>query len=174
MMTDPDAAADYVKQTGVDILAIAIGNCHGLYKFPPKLDVQRLIAIRKKVSIPVVLHGGSDTPVQMAKDVIANGVTKFNIGTDLKYAYARKLKETMNTEPMPYQPPAVMDRRVKRSVQWHVRRCSYLIAAVKPGCTQNSRTLPAFVYNGRFQPEAPFVFSGKIPAGRTDVGVCCN
>ncbi len=108
MMTDPMQPPIMSNRPAWISWRSPSANCHGLYKFPPKLDVQRLIAIRKKVSIPVVLHGGSDTPVQMAKDVIANGVTKFNIGTDLKYAYARKLKETMNTEPMPYQPPAVM------------------------------------------------------------------
>jgi ketose-bisphosphate aldolase len=108
MMTNPDAAEDYVNRTGVDILAIAIGNIHGLYKKPPHLDIERLKAIRRKVSIPVVLHGGSDLPIEMSCEVIKEGISKFNIGTDLKYAFSRRLKEALNAEPMPFQPPHVM------------------------------------------------------------------
>lgn len=108
MMTDPDAAAEFVKLTGVDMLAISIGNCHGLYKKPPKLDVERLKIIMEKVDIPIVLHGDLDLPIDMSLEVIKEGIVKFNVGTDLKYAFSRKLKELLNIEPMPFQPPQVL------------------------------------------------------------------
>lgn len=109
MMTNPDAAAEFVNMTNVDMLAISIGNCHGLYKKPPRLDVERLKAIREKVDVPIVLHGGSDLPVDMSLEVIREGIVKFNVGTDLKYTFSRTLKEVLNMEPMPFQPPHVLD-----------------------------------------------------------------
>lgn len=108
MMTDPDLAEQFVKLTNVDILAISIGNCHGFYKKPPKLDVERLKAIRRKVDVPLVLHGGSDIPEEMSLGVIKEGIVKFNIGTDLKYAFSKTLKQVLNTDPMPFQPPLVL------------------------------------------------------------------
>ncbi|MEL6152054.1 MAG: class II fructose-bisphosphate aldolase, partial [Chloroflexota bacterium] len=56
-MTDPDEAADFVVQTGLDMLAVCIGNVHGRYPFPPQLDFERLAAIRACVEVPLVLHG---------------------------------------------------------------------------------------------------------------------
>ena len=57
--TDPKLAADFVRRTGVDSLAIAVGNAHGDYKFPPKLDFERIRTIAEKTGVPLVLHGGS-------------------------------------------------------------------------------------------------------------------
>ena len=108
LMTDPAMAEEFAARTGVDILAVSIGNVHGLYSGTPRIDVDRLIEIRKRVSIPVVMHGGSDLPVEVSKSVIEAGVRKFNVGTDLKYAFSRTLKETMMIEPMPFQPPHVL------------------------------------------------------------------
>lgn len=108
MMTDPDKAVEFVEKTGVDILAISIGNVHGLYKTPPHLDIERLKKIRSEVNIPLVMHGGSDLPTEMAKSVIHEGISKFNIGTDLKYAFSYSLKKTFNQTPMPFQPPETL------------------------------------------------------------------
>lgn len=107
-MTDPSLAAEFVERTGVDILAVSIGNVHGLYRGRAKIDVDRLKTIRKTVPVPLVMHGGSDLPTDVARSVIAEGMRKFNVGTDLKYAYSRAIKETMQREPMPFQPPEVM------------------------------------------------------------------
>lgn len=57
--TDPDMAVDFVQKTGVDSLAVAVGNAHGDYAFPPKLDFERIDVISKKTDLPLVLHGGS-------------------------------------------------------------------------------------------------------------------
>ncbi len=84
--TDPDTAADYVKRTGVDALAVAVGNAHGDYKFPPKLDFQRIEAIADKTGIPLVLHGGSGLSDNDFKTAVKKGICKVNIFTDVDKA----------------------------------------------------------------------------------------
>jgi len=108
LKTEPETAAKFVEETGVDALAVAIGNCHGLYKGKPDLDIPRLKQIEKMIDIPLVLHGGSDLPVDQAKKAIMAGIKKFNIGTDLKYAFASSLKETLSKEPMTFNPPEIL------------------------------------------------------------------
>lgn len=107
-MTDPFKAAEYVEKTGIDILAVSIGNSHGLYKGIPKIDVDRLIEIRQRVNVPLVLHGGSDLPDEVSTRLIQEGITKFNIGTDLKIAFCKALKDVLQREPMPFQPQETM------------------------------------------------------------------
>ena len=84
--TDPLMAEDFVKRTGIDALAIAIGTAHGTYTCTPKLDIQRLKEIREKIDTPLVLHGGSGLPVGDLHACIENGITKVNIFTDLYVA----------------------------------------------------------------------------------------
>lgn len=81
--TDPDQAQDYVKQTGVDALAVSIGTAHGVYKEAPKLDLNRLRAIRAKVDVPLVLHGGSGLTDLDFRNCIQGGIAKVNIYTEL-------------------------------------------------------------------------------------------
>ncbi|MBE6611412.1 MAG: class II fructose-bisphosphate aldolase [Ruminococcaceae bacterium] len=81
--TTPEEAVDFVKATGVDALAIAIGTAHGAYKTKPKLDVERLSAIRAALDTPLVLHGGSGLTDDDFRGTIARGITKVNIYTDL-------------------------------------------------------------------------------------------
>ena len=108
LLTDPEKAAEFVERTGVDILAASIGNYHGLHKFPPKIDVDRLRAIRARTTLALAMHGGSDLPEGIAEAVIQEGMSKFNIGTDLKYAFSRALKEVLSADPLPFQPPHVL------------------------------------------------------------------
>ncbi len=86
--TDPDVAEDYVTRTGVDALAISVGNAHGAYKLPPKLDFKRIRAIAEKVSVPLVLHGGSGLSDNDFRMAIHDGICKVNIFTDLNVAGA--------------------------------------------------------------------------------------
>jgi ketose-bisphosphate aldolase len=81
--TDPEEADIFVKTTGIDALAVSIGTMHGKYTFEPKINIGRLCEIAKRVSIPLVLHGGSGTPEDKIIDAIHNGIAKINIGTDL-------------------------------------------------------------------------------------------
>ena len=84
--TDPAVAADFVRKTGVDALAVAVGNAHGDYKFPPKLDFSRITAIREATGIPLVLHGGSGLSDDDFREAARRGVCKINIFTDLDKA----------------------------------------------------------------------------------------
>lgn len=95
--TDPAEAAEYVKNTGVCCLAVLIGNAHGHYKKPPKLDIERLKAIREATGgIPLVLHGGSGIPDEQVKEAVSAGIRKMNIGTDVCCAFAEGTKETLD------------------------------------------------------------------------------
>lgn len=87
--TDPEEAARFVNETGVTCLAVLVGNAHGHYKKPPKLDIDRIKAIREATGgIPLVLHGGSGIPDDQVKAAIASGIRKMNIGTDVCCVFA--------------------------------------------------------------------------------------
>ena len=87
--TDPDTAADFVTRTGVDALAVAVGNAHGDYAFPPKLDFERIQVISEKTDLPLVLHGGSGLSDQDFQRAVKLGVSKVNIFTDIDKAGKR-------------------------------------------------------------------------------------
>lgn len=84
--TDPDMAVDFVQKTGVDSLAVAVGNAHGDYAFPPKLDFERIDVISKKTNLPLVLHGGSGLADDDFRTAVKLGVSKVNIFTDIDKA----------------------------------------------------------------------------------------
>lgn len=93
-LTDPDEADHFVQETGVDCLAVAVGTAHGAYKGTPCIDFDRLEQIRQKVSVPLVLHGGSGTGDANLLQAIKLGISKVNIGTDLfRGAYEHALKD---------------------------------------------------------------------------------
>lgn len=95
--TDPTQAAEFVEKTGVTCLAVLIGNAHGHYKKPPKLDIERVKAIRKATNgIPLVLHGGSGIPDDQVKAAIKAGIRKMNIGTDVCCAFADGAKKELD------------------------------------------------------------------------------
>lgn len=87
MLTDPDQAAEFVALTGIDALAVAIGNGHGMYPQAPELDFDRLKAIRCATKVPIVLHGGSGTPAAQLHQAIDLGISKVNVATELAHAY---------------------------------------------------------------------------------------
>ena len=94
--TDPVQAADYVRRTGVDALAVAVGNAHGDYAFPPKLDFERITSISESTGIPLVLHGGSGLMDLDFKEAVKRGVSKINIFTDLDKAGKSGLEKGMH------------------------------------------------------------------------------
>jgi len=91
-MTDPIEALEFVQQTKVDAIAVTIGNVHGEYKSPPRLDFARLEKIRSLINIPLVLHGASGLPAAMIVRSIELGVCKFNVNTEVRQAYMQALK----------------------------------------------------------------------------------
>ena len=95
LYTDPAEAEEFVARTGVDTLAVSIGTAHGVYPVKnPRIDLERLARIRERVSIPLVLHGGSGLPpetVQAAITIPGGGVSKINIAPDLEQAFLGSL-----------------------------------------------------------------------------------
>ncbi len=90
-LTEPADAAAFVEATGVDALAISIGNAHGQYTRLPQFDFPRLAAIQAATAIPLVLHGGLGTPDEELRQAIVLGITKVNVATDLIKAVRESL-----------------------------------------------------------------------------------
>ncbi len=90
-LTDPDQAAQFVAATGIDALAISIGNKHGIYPGLPELDFARLEQISAEVEVPLVLHGGSGTPDDDIQQAISLGIAKVNVASELAYAFRSDL-----------------------------------------------------------------------------------
>lgn len=98
-LTDPSSAKEFVLRTGIDSLAVAIGTAHGLYKSEPKLDFERLAAIRQCVDIPLVLHGASGISDEDVRHCIALGICKVNVATELKIAFSDAMKGYLSSHP---------------------------------------------------------------------------
>lgn len=91
--TDPDQAVDFVKRTGADSLAIAVGNAHGNYIRTPELDFDRICKLREVLDIPLVMHGGSDIPDDQLARAVRCGMSKFNIATEYQRAFYNNMKD---------------------------------------------------------------------------------
>ncbi|MDD4870198.1 MAG: class II fructose-bisphosphate aldolase [Kiritimatiellae bacterium] len=96
-LTQLDEAMEYMEQTGVDALAVSIGNAHGQYTRLPKLDFTRLEQIHSSINIPLVLHGGSGTPETDLKTAISLGIAKINVATELVTAMMKTLLSQQNS-----------------------------------------------------------------------------
>ena len=131
ILTDPQIASEFAKQTGCDTLAIAIGTSHGAYKFSTKshLDIKRLQEIRKLVKIPLVLHGASEIPQSIVnkakkfgaklghprgvseKDIsaaIKYGISKINIDSDLRLTFDASVREFLHKKPEVFGPRKIL------------------------------------------------------------------
>jgi tagatose 1,6-diphosphate aldolase GatY/KbaY len=96
--TNPGDAVEFVKQTGIDSLAIAIGTAHGLYKVQPKLDLNRLSEIKKVIHIPLVLHGATGLSDGTIKECVKRGINKINFATELRQTYTNAVREKLNSD----------------------------------------------------------------------------
>ncbi|KIR65843.1 MULTISPECIES: ketose-bisphosphate aldolase [Micromonospora] len=107
--TDPDDAVTFVKTTGVDSLAIAIGTFHGFYPahLKPELKLDLLKEIKSRVGIPLVLHGGSGNPDDEIREAARIGINKINISTDIKVAYHDKMREVLGSDSKVREPNAI-------------------------------------------------------------------
>ncbi|MBR2376700.1 MAG: class II fructose-bisphosphate aldolase [Clostridia bacterium] len=95
-LTIPSEVVKFIEKTNVDALAVAIGTAHGVYQKTPELRIDRLKEITAVCDIPLVLHGGSGTPINQLKSAIKNGITKINIYSDVLFALNQGLKNTLN------------------------------------------------------------------------------
>jgi ketose-bisphosphate aldolase len=106
-LTDPADAARYAEMTGVDALAVSIGNAHGIYTRLPVFDFDRLEKIRSAVSIPLVLHGGSGTQPEYLKRAISLGMAKVNVASELCKAFRETYAEQHLPEKVGWLPTAL-------------------------------------------------------------------
>lgn len=107
-MSDPDEATRFVEDSGCDFLAVAIGNAHGFYKGEPKLDFDRLEAIRDRVSVPLVLHGASGIPDHQITMAVERGICKINIDTEIRNAMIRTIQSFTQENPDQIDPRKVL------------------------------------------------------------------
>jgi len=118
--TDPAEAAEFVAQTGVDALAVAVGTVHGFYKWAPRLAHDLLARLQAAVPVPLVLHGGSGVPDGEIRKAIAAGIRKINVATEAKDAWAQALRRSLAEQPTEYDPRMILTP-VKEAVKAVVR-----------------------------------------------------
>ncbi len=104
-----DKAVQFVMETGIDSFAPGIGTAHGVYKGTPEINFDRVSEIVEAAPIPLVLHGGTGLSNDVFKDLIARGMAKVNISTQLKIVLADSLRDYLNERPTEYNPLKLLD-----------------------------------------------------------------
>lgn len=120
VLTDPAEVTEFVDQTGVDALAVSIGTSHGVYRSLPNLNIARLKELNAASRVPLVLHGGSGTPVDQIQQAVRNGICKLNLFADLRIAMFQGMKQSATT----------MDRIDPLPSEMHAPIRAHLAAAV--------------------------------------------
>ncbi|MDP6524315.1 MAG: class II fructose-bisphosphate aldolase [Kiritimatiellia bacterium] len=122
VLTRPEDVVEFVEATGVDALAVSIGTAHGIYASKPDLDIETLKAIDAVSQVPLVLHGGSDTPADQVQEAVRNGITKFNVYTDTRLAINSAIPETLKiTEKRPDELSNIVFQPIHDSISKNVR-----------------------------------------------------
>ena len=119
-----ETAVEFIRSTGVDVFAPAIGNAHGMYRATPTLDSQRVTDIVEATGIPVALHGGTGMTAEQFSDLIGRGCAKVNISTALKIRFMQSGYDYMTENPGKYDPPSlfkVQRAAVKEMAEEHIR-----------------------------------------------------
>jgi ketose-bisphosphate aldolase len=119
-----ETAVEFIRATGVDVFAPAIGNAHGMYRTSPTLDSQRVTDIVEATGIPVALHGGTGMSPEQFADLVARGCAKVNISTALKIRFMQSGYDFMTEHPGKYDPPSLFDVQraaVKQMTEEHIR-----------------------------------------------------
>jgi fructose/tagatose bisphosphate aldolase len=130
-LTDPEAAAAFVAATGVDCLAVSFGNVHTLEGGLAPADLDHLEAIRQRVDVPLVVHGGTSFPPAAVAGAVARGVAKFNVGTVLKRTYLNGLSHAVASAPAGASPHDLVGSH----------GAGDLLGAAKPGLVEVVRRL---------------------------------
>lgn len=113
----PEGARAFVKATGIDTFAAAVGNLHGKYPVPKKLDLDLLQRIREALDCNISLHGGSGTPGHYFESAVQIGVTKININSDMRVTYRQTLEKTLADNPDEYSVAKLINAHVVPAVQ---------------------------------------------------------
>jgi ketose-bisphosphate aldolase len=134
-LCDPETAVQFVEETGIDILAPAIGTAHGIYKTAnPKLDFNRLKKIfnlfnAEEPKVPLVVHGGTGLKPEVVRRLVSLGGSKFNVSTDLKHVLIDSTFEYISANREQYNPGKI-DKATKEAI---IKRINYWIELL--GCT---------------------------------------
>jgi len=123
--TDPDEAAIFARDTGVDAMAVSVGNVHLQQNASDGLDEARIRAIEAVTDVPLVIHGGSGVPAAQRR-ALAQGsnICKFNIGTELRMAFGTALREAVHADPArPKKPLMTLSTPRKRMGSMTARCC---------------------------------------------------
>ena len=102
--TDPAEAQNFCARTGISSLAVATDTAHGFYSGKPMLDLERLSQIRRRVEIPLVLHGASGLTDEDIRNCVSRGICKVNLATELRNTYTEGVKEALREKPSLYDP----------------------------------------------------------------------
>ncbi len=116
LLTEPEEVVDFIEHTGVDALAVSIGTSHGVYVSLPDLDITRLEEINKVSKVPLVLHGGSNTPVEQLQNAIRHGISKINVYADSRVGMLEGLKASAHNQVRKDPLPDVMFRPIREGL----------------------------------------------------------
>jgi fructose-bisphosphate aldolase class II len=124
LMADPQETEEFVKKTGVDSLAIAVGNVHGMKTREAQIDIPRIKKIQKLANIPLVLHGASGIPDESVKQAIKAGICKINIDTEIRKAFVRGIGMILKENPNEIDPRKILGKaktEMKEAVREKIR-----------------------------------------------------
>jgi fructose-bisphosphate aldolase, class II len=118
-----DSSVEFIKATGIDCFAPAIGNAHGMYRSTPSLDAERVTQIVARAGIPIALHGGSGLTEAQFGDLVGRGCAKVNISTALKQAFLGSNRAFLESNPAVTEPLRLLDHvreAVKEMALYHI------------------------------------------------------
>lgn len=124
--TDPDEAASFVRDTGVDLLAVAVGSSHGMTERSAVLDLELIARLDEAVPVPLVLHGSSGVRDQMLSDAVDAGIRKINIGTALGVVGTERLRRELTEKPDAVDPRSYL-RGVRSATRDEVARLAAVV-----------------------------------------------
>ena len=107
--TTPEEALEFLRRTGVDFLAAAIGTAHGFYKVQPRLDIDTLRKLARTTECPMVVHGGTGLPFDVVRELVAAGAAKMNVSTQIKQTYIDGLYQYTEAHRTEYNPVKLLD-----------------------------------------------------------------
>ena len=108
LLADYDDCLYFVKETGIDSLAPAIGTVHGIYKGKLNIDYELITKLRKKLNIPLVMHGGSGLSHDVLKKAVKCGISKINVNSDLQFVWCEAIKDFIKNNPDVYDPRKII------------------------------------------------------------------
>lgn len=125
-LAEADECRRLVQETQVDSLAAAVGTAHGVYRMAPKIDFQRIRDIAGVVNVPLVLHGGSGTPDEAIRTAVSCGITKVNVGTELKHAWSKAMRAGLDAGELE---PRILSAGAREAVKEVARQKIRLLGA---------------------------------------------